>query len=77
MKAFRAIGTFRIDKRTKQRFKLEVAAEDEGRAREKVLSMLGSRHHLTRREITIEEILEISGDEITDLVVKYMVEEKA
>lgn len=76
MKAFKVIGTFKIEKQRWQDFKIEVAAEDEEGATEKVLSSLGSRHRLNRKEIEILEILEIPGDEISDLVVKYMVEEK-
>jgi large subunit ribosomal protein LX len=76
MKAFKVIGTFKVEKQRWQDFKIEVAAEDEEGATEKVLSSLGSRHRLNRKEIEILEILEIPGDEISDLVVKYMVEEK-
>lgn len=76
MKAFKVIGTFKIEKQRWQDFKIEVAAEDKEGATEKVLSSLGSRHRLNRKEIEILEILEIPGDEISDLVVKYMVEEK-
>ena len=76
MKAFKVVGTFKIEKRKWQDFKIEVAAEDEEGAREKVLSSLGSRHRLNRKEIKISEISEIPGNEISDLVVKYVVEEK-
>jgi len=74
MKAFRASGSFRIDKRTWQKFSVEVAAEDDLAAREKVLSTLGSRHRLNRRSIRIDEVRRISGDEVTNQVVRYSVE---
>ncbi|NYT11595.1 MAG: 50S ribosomal protein LX [Methanomassiliicoccales archaeon] len=76
MKAFRVIGSFKIDKRKWQDFKLEVAAEDVEGATDKVLSTLGSRHRLNRKEIQIKDIVEISGEDISDLTVKYLVEEK-
>ena len=76
MKAFRVIGSFKIDKQKWQDFKVEVAAEDVEGATEKVLSTLGSRHRLNRKEIQISDIVEISGDDIGDQMVKYLVEER-
>lgn len=76
MRAFRVIGSFKIDKRKWQDFNFEVAAEDVEGATDKVLSTLGSRHRLNRKEIQIKDISEISGDDISDLTVKYMVEGK-
>lgn len=74
MRAFRASGSFRIDKRSWQKFSVEVAADDDLAAREKILSTLGSRHRLNRRSIRIDEMREIEGEEITDHVVQYCVE---
>ncbi|HUV24483.1 MAG TPA: 50S ribosomal protein L18Ae [Methanomassiliicoccales archaeon] len=75
MRAFRVIGTFKIDKKWKD-FKLEVAAEDVEGATDKVLSTLGSRHRLNRKEIQIQDIAEISVEDISNPTVRYLVEEK-
>ena len=56
MRAFRVIGSFKIDKRKWQDFNFEVAAEDVEGATDKVLSTLGSRHRLNRKEIQIKDV---------------------
>src|SRR6267378_2137780 len=43
MKVFRITGTFQMGRIRKQRFVKEVAAEDEARAREVLLSEIGSK----------------------------------
>jgi large subunit ribosomal protein LX len=70
MKAFRVVGSY-ADPRKRQGFTLEAAAENEEAVREKVLSTLGSKHRLKRREIDITEVTELSPDQITNQVVKY------
>ena len=72
MKGFRAKGSFK-DTRSMQVFTVEVAAENEDAAKEKVLSNLGSRHKLKRWEITIDEIKELAPGDITDRLVEYEV----
>ena len=57
-----------------QPFSKEVIGNDENGAREWIYSVLGSRHRVKRRMIKIEEMKEISKDEIEDPVIKYMVE---
>ncbi|MFP4169483.1 MAG: 50S ribosomal protein L18Ae [Methanomassiliicoccales archaeon] len=74
MRAFRASGSFRIAKARWQPFTVEVAADDQEEATHRVLSNLGSRHRLRRNYIRINELKEISGEEISDLVVEYLVE---
>lgn len=77
MKAFRAVGAFRIKqgeyRNDLQDFKVEVAAEDERSAKEKVISTFGSRHRLVRKDIIIKELIPIKAEEITDPVVKHQV----
>jgi len=77
MKAFRAIGAFRIKqgeyRNDLQDFKVEVAAADEKSAKEKVISTFGSRHRLVRKDIIINELVMIKDEEITDPVVKHQV----
>ena len=72
MKAFRVVGSY-ADPRKRQPFTIEVSAENEEAAREKVLSVLGSKHRLKRWEIDIAEIAELSPDQITNQTVKYEV----
>ena len=74
MRAFRASGSFRIAKAKWQEFTVEVAADNEEDASHRVLSNLGSRHRLPRNHIRIKELNEIPGEEISDLVVQYLVE---
>ena len=73
MKGFRVTGSFKDARAGKQPFSVEVADEDVDKANEQILSTLGSRHKLKRWEIFIDEIVEISNEEIKDPVVKYKV----
>ena len=75
MKGFRIKGSFE-DVRKKQVFSIEMAAENKEAAREAALSTLGSRHKLKRWEITIDDIVELKTEDITDPLVKYQVGEK-
>ncbi|MCL2032214.1 MAG: 50S ribosomal protein L18Ae [Methanomassiliicoccaceae archaeon] len=72
MKAFRIVGSY-ADPRKRQPFSIEASAEDEEAVKEKVLSILGSKHRLKRWEIDITEITELSPDQITNQVVRYEV----
>jgi large subunit ribosomal protein LX len=48
-------------------FHKEMIALKESHVRERILSDLGSRHHLKRREIQISEIKEIKPNEVVSL----------
>ncbi len=72
MRAFKATGSFRVHKFERQKFTIEVAAENEADVQHKIFSNLGSKHKLSRRDIKIDEIKPIQGDEITDPVVLYL-----
>jgi large subunit ribosomal protein LX len=72
MKAFRATGTFKTGKFSSQKFTIEIASENEASATEQVLSNLGSRHKLNRKQIMISEIKLIQGEEITNTVVMHL-----
>ncbi len=74
MKAFRVTGNYAAP-RKRQPFCIEMAAEDEAAVREKALSTIGSKHKLKRWEIEIADVAEISGDEVTNNVVKYQIGE--
>ena len=65
-KIWRASGDYKKMKRTFT-FSRELLGEKEAHIREKVLSELGSRHRVKRREINIVEIKEIKPEEVTDL----------
>ena len=71
MKAFEVKGRFGITQTRWQKFTLQVASENGEGAEEKVKTILGSRHRTPRRSIKIEDVREISGDEITDEVVRH------
>ncbi len=57
-----------------QPFSKEIIGNDENEARERLFSILGSRHRVKRRMIKIDSIREVNKEEIQDPVIKYMVE---
>jgi large subunit ribosomal protein LX len=75
MKAFLISGTYADPRQIQQPFAIEMAADDEAAVKEKALSTIGSKHKLKRWQINITDVKEISGDEITNHVVKYQVGE--
>ncbi len=72
MKGFQAEGSYKTG-RDWQVFKIQFAAENADEAREKALSTLGSRHKVKRWEIKFDSLEEIPDDQITSLMVNYMV----
>jgi large subunit ribosomal protein LX len=58
MKAYRVSGTAPFGSQ-RQQFSYDLPAEDVDAATNKVYSLLGSRHRVTRRSINIESIGEI------------------
>lgn len=66
----RVTGTYRTLHHT-QRFSTEVVADDEAAAREYMLSVIGSRHGVPRRLITITKIEPVAPDDIEDPVVRF------
>lgn len=65
MNAYRITGTFQVG-RQKQPYTQDIVGEDEEEARHKVLSMLGSRHRITRKMISIDTISTIDHKTSTD-----------
>ena len=65
-KIWRASGDYKKKKRTFT-FSRELLGEKESHIRERILSELGSRHKVKRKEINITEIKEIKPEEVTDL----------
>lgn len=74
MKPFRVTGHFEMGHNRKQPFTKQFAAEDEERVRERVLSELGSRHAVTRRQITITDVSVITDEEELDPIVRHIIE---
>ena len=58
----------------RQPFSKEVIGNDENEAKERLFSILGSRHRVKRRMIKVEAIREVRKEEIEDPVIKYLVE---
>lgn len=73
MKAFVVKGTFKISERSWQSFTIEIASTDEAAAREKILTILGSRHRVPRRLVKIETVMPLADDAITDDIVRHQV----
>ena len=77
MKAFRATGSFMISKqnylRREQPFSIEIAAIDEADASHKIISTIGSRHNVTRRQVKVTEIVPLKNEDVTNLVVKHLI----
>jgi large subunit ribosomal protein LX len=71
MKAFKIIGKIEVERRRWQKFSKEITADDEAKAREKILCDFGSRHRMKRRSIEIKSIQEVPKDKIVDHAVKY------
>lgn len=74
MKAFEVNGQFMITLRRWQPFAIEVAAADEKAAIEKTMALMGSRHKLKRRSIKIDGVKSLKSEEVTDHVVKHLLE---
>lgn len=70
MKVYVVSGTFKMGLNKKQKFEKEVASENENGAKEKVYSLIGSKHRVERRLIKIESVKEINPKEAKDPVVK-------
>jgi len=65
-KIWRATGAYKKKKRSFI-FTRELLAEKESHVLEKVLSELGSRHRVKRRDIEVREIKEIKPEEVQNL----------
>jgi large subunit ribosomal protein LX len=65
-KIWRASGEYK-KKNRKFVFTRELLGDKEAHVREKILSELGSRHRVKRREIKISEIKEIKPEEVQNL----------
>ncbi len=77
MQGYRAVGSYKFSsmnyRHETQDFKIEVAAKDEEDAVHQILSNIGSRHRIERKNITISEMTALKNEEVTDLVVKHLI----
>ncbi|HLE96289.1 MAG TPA: 50S ribosomal protein L18Ae [Candidatus Thermoplasmatota archaeon] len=76
VQAFRVEGTFRMSRghAGTTPFKVETTAADEGAARERVVSTLGSRHRVTRLGVKIARVTALTLDQVTDPAVRHALE---
>jgi len=66
MKVWRAEGEY-VKRKKVLAFSKELLGESESRVRERLLSELGSRHRVKRKDIQITEIKEIKPEEVRSL----------
>ncbi|MFA5942842.1 MAG: 50S ribosomal protein L18Ae [Candidatus Thermoplasmatota archaeon] len=69
-KAFQVDGDFQMG-RVRQHFTIQVAAANEAGAKDRVYATLGSRHGVNRRQVAIGTAKAISGDDVTDAIVRH------
>lgn len=72
---YKVSGNFKKGKKI-QKFTKEVLGTNKQSVEEYILSILGSKHRVKRREITISKIEEISADEVTDTLIKQLMDGK-
>lgn len=73
-KIFRIQGKFMMGNNLKP-FTRELKATNEDEIKEKIYSEFGSKHHISRNKIKIEDITEISADDVQDPVIKALLKE--
>jgi large subunit ribosomal protein LX len=71
-KIYRVKGKFVIGEDV-QKFTKELKAFKEADIYEKIYSIFGSKHGINRSQIKIEDITEISADEVVDPILKAIV----
>ncbi|MCD6299087.1 MAG: 50S ribosomal protein L18a [Thermoplasmata archaeon] len=72
-KAYKVEGKFYM-KNIWHPFSKEVVSSSKVKAKEKVLSIIGSNHRVKRNKIIIDNLKDVSPDKLENLVVKYLVE---
>ncbi len=73
-KIFRIQGKFMMGDSLKP-FTRELRATSEKEIREKIYSEFGSKHHITRNQIKIQDIREISAEDVQDPLIKALIPE--
>jgi ribosomal protein L20A (L18A) len=69
-KAFQVDGDFQMG-RVRQHFTIQVVAADESAAKDRVFATLGSRHGVNRRQVAIATAKQVSGEDVTDAIVRH------
>jgi ribosomal protein L20A (L18A) len=69
-KAFQVDGDFQMG-RVRQHFVIQVSAANEAGAKDRVYATLGSRHGVNRRQVAIANAKAVSGDDVTDPIVRH------
>jgi ribosomal protein L20A (L18A) len=69
-KAFQVEGDFQMG-RVRQHFTIQVAAANEGAAKDRVYASLGSRHGVNRRQVAIGSAKALGNDDVTDAIVRH------
>jgi len=72
-KAYKVEGRFYV-KNAWYPFKKEIVSSSKPKAKEKVLSIIGSNHRVKRKKVEIKEVKELAPEEVEDPVVKYLIE---
>lgn len=70
-KIFRIQGKFMMGDRLKP-FIRELKATSEEEIKEKIYSEFGSKHHITRNQVKIQDIQEISAKDVQDPLIKAL-----
>jgi large subunit ribosomal protein LX len=65
---FKITGNFKKGRKT-QDFTKEVMSDNKQQLKEYIYSIIGSKHRVKRREITISKIEEIPIDKVTDQII--------
>jgi len=77
MQGYKAVGSYKFSnmnyRHETQDFNIEVAANNEKEAVHQIMSNIGSRHRIERKNITISQLTALKNDEVTDLVVKHLI----
>jgi large subunit ribosomal protein LX len=73
-KTFKIQGKFMMGDSLKP-FTRELRATSEEEIREKIYSEFGSKHHITRNQIKIQDIQEISAEDVQDPLIKALIPE--
>ena len=70
MKAYRVTGTFQMGEKM-QPFTIETVAESKEAATHWALSIMGSRHHIKRRQIKITDVHSEKASEVENAAVQF------
>jgi len=73
MKAYMVKGRFEMGWIGKQNFEMEVAAASPEKAAETVYTDIGSKHKAKRRQIKIESVKEMRGEDLENPIIRHKV----